>query len=425
MPATAPCPCRGTNARGTSRDVSAAALRFLVVEDHPLQRWELARQLRDLGARQIFEAQDGQSALEIVQNLAQPLDIIVSDLDMPRMDGMEFIRHLGELGYPVAVILTSALDRALLSSVASMTQAYGISLLGTLEKPPSAAALKALIDLHAPEARASAPRGPGRALRAEEIEAALRNDEFEPFFQPKVALPSGRLCGAEALARWRHPRLGIVQPHAFIPAIESGPLIDELTWTMLTKTARAHAAWRRDGMRLTMAVNLSAASLDDTRLADRVTRLVRDLGMEPRDLVLEVTESAATSDIGRALENLSRLRMKGFGLAIDDYGTGYSSMQQLTRIPFTELKIDQSFVKCLPAQGSGRVVLESSLDMARRLDLTSVAEGVETSDQWDLLVQLGCDQAQGYFIAMPMEAAAFAAWARTWDATRNLRFASG
>jgi len=405
--------------------VNIADLRFLVVEDHAFQRWQLTQLLGDLGARQVFEAQDGQTALEIVQNLSKPIDIIVSDLDMPRMDGMEFIRHVGEVGYPVSVILTSALDRALLSSVANMTQAYGISLLGTIEKPPSVKALKTLIELHVPagDTRERLPTARA-AMQADEIAEGLRRNEFEAFFQPKVALANGTLSGAEALARWRHPTLGMVPPYAFIPAIENSPLIDALTETMLRRTAEAHAAWRKAGLHIPVSVNLSAASLADTALADRVTALVRELAMSPQDIVLEVTESAATTNLGRALENLSRLRMKGFGLSIDDYGTGYSSMQQLTRIPFTELKIDQSFVRNIPAEGAGRVVLESSLEMARRLKLTSVAEGVETREDWDLLCELGCDHAQGYFIAMPMEATAFASWAQRWEVERSRKLAA-
>jgi EAL domain-containing protein (putative c-di-GMP-specific phosphodiesterase class I) len=131
-------------------------------------------------------------------------------------------------------------------------------------------------------------------------------------------------------------------------------------------------------------------------------------------MILEITESAAMTDVGRVLENLTRLRMKGFGLSIDDYGTGYSSMQQLTRIPFTELKIDQSFVMHAAHQESSRMILESSLDMARKLGITSVAEGAETQEDWNLLRECGCDLAQGFYIARPMEADAFPDWVREW-----------
>jgi EAL domain-containing protein (putative c-di-GMP-specific phosphodiesterase class I)/CheY-like chemotaxis protein len=403
--------------------MQAADLRFLVVEDHGFQRWELSRQLADLGAKHVFEAQDGLTALEIFQNLTEPIDVIVTDLDMPRMDGMEFIRHIGEVGYPVSVILTSALERSLLASVATMAEAYGIKLLGTIEKPPSAKKLAALIEQHQPAQEPQRSHGAHAAMQIEEIAEGLRKGEFEAFFQPKVSLATGRLCGAEALARWRHPKQGIIPPFAFMKAIEAGPLIDELTWVMLRMASQAHAEWRKTGVAVPVSVNLSAASLTDTALADKVTNLVREHGMAPRDMVLEVTESAATTNIGRALENLSRLRMKGFGLSIDDYGTGYSSMQQLTRVAFTELKIDQSFVRNIPTVGAARVVLESSLEMARKLNLTSVAEGVETRGDWDLLRELGCDHAQGYFVAIPMDAAAFMHWAQRWSASKEAKLA--
>ncbi|UUZ73935.1 EAL domain-containing protein [Polaromonas sp. P1(28)-8] len=183
---------------------------------------------------------------------------------------------------------------------------------------------------------------------------------------------------------------------------------------MLRKSAALCRTWLSAGLQATVSVNLSPQSLGDVNLADRVTQLVLDQGLEPRHMVLEVTESVATTNVGRALENLARLRMKGFGLSIDDYGTGYASMQQLTRIAFTELKIDQSFVTNATKQASARVVLESSLDIARKLNITAVAEGVETQADWNLLRQLGCAFAQGYFIARPMEAGAYLDWARGW-----------
>ena len=171
--------------------------------------------------------------------------------------------------------------------------------------------------------------------------------------------------------------------------------------------------WRRSGLDATVSVNLSLKSLADVNIADRVTELVLAQDLDPRNMVLEVTESAAASQLGSALENLSRLRMKGFGLSIDDYGTGYSSMQQLSRIAFTELKIDQSFVRDACRQKSSRVILESSLGMAKRLGIVAVAEGVESQLEWDLLLSLGCDLGQGYFIAPPMETGEFFNWVRT------------
>jgi EAL domain-containing protein (putative c-di-GMP-specific phosphodiesterase class I) len=196
--------------------------------------------------------------------------------------------------------------------------------------------------------------------------------------------------------------------------MESAKRIDELTWIMLEKAALACRNWRAGGLDITVSVNLSLASLSQIGLADRITALVQAQNFEPRYMILEVTETIAMTEVGRALENLARLRIKGFGLSIDDYGTGYSSMQQLSRIPFTELKIDQSFVMSAIEKQSCRVILESSVDIAKKLGLRAVAEGVETDADWELLKSLGCDTAQGYLIAKPMEAKKLVEWAAQW-----------
>jgi EAL domain-containing protein (putative c-di-GMP-specific phosphodiesterase class I)/CheY-like chemotaxis protein len=389
------------------RDVSV-----LAVEDHAFQRSVLLAMLNALGAKHVSMAVDGASALEHLARSTVEPDIIISDLDMPGMDGMEFVRHLGASKRRVPVILASAVETSLLASVETMTRAYGVNIIGVIEKPITPAKLADVLKRHAANMASRKRTGPGvHMFSLDEIEAGLGNDEFEPYFQPKVDLQTGALRGAEALARWRHPMDGIVPPLAFIERLEASELIDELTWIILRKSA-AFCQNLRDasGLDLSVSVNLSVKSLADVHLADRVTEVVRRQGLDPRHMILEVTESATTTEVGHVLENLSRLRMKGFGLSIDDYGTGYSSMQQLTRIAFTELKVDQSFVANAPRHAAARVVLESSLDMARKLNIASVAEGIESQDDWDLLRGLGCEVGQGYFIARPMEAGAFKRW---------------
>ena len=396
-------------------------LNFLVAEDHDFQRRTLVRMLANLGANEIHEAADGHAALAIIKGSARAIDIVISDMEMPGMDGMEFIRHLGQSGPQVSLILASALESKLLASIGTMTEAYGIKLLGVVEKPLTPGKLEALIKLHSPaQAKADCPRASGPTFTFEEIAAGLKNNEFEPFFQPKIELATRQIKGAEALARWRHPGKGIIAPHAFIKRLEESDLIDDLTWVMLRKSSTSCKGWRAAGLEATVSVNLSLKSLADVHLADRVTDLVRSQELDPRHVVLEVTESAATTDVGRALENLARLRMKGFGLSIDDYGTGYSSMQQLTRIAFTELKIDQSFVMNASKQKSARVILKSSIEMAKKLNMTTVAEGVETQGDFDLLGQLHCDLAQGYYIARPMEYENYLGWVREWKQSGTL-----
>jgi len=389
-----------------------AKLRVLAVEDQEFQRGMLLRVLARLGVTQVSTAADGHSALQIINASDPPVDIIISDLDMPGMDGLEFMRHLGKAHAPISIILASAMETAVLESVETMSRDYGVKILGVIQKPITPAKLEALIELHKPpqanqrKASTSAP-----SFTVEEILDGLKRDEFVPFLQPKVELGTGRVKGAEALARWRHPQKGIIAPYAFIDVLEGTQNIDALTWVMVRKSAAFCRDWRAaSGLDVTVSANVSIQSLGDVHLADRLTELVRGENLDPRHMIIEVTESATTTSIGHALENLSRLRMKGFGLSIDDFGTGYSSMQQLTRIAFTELKIDRSFVANAATQQKARVVLESSLDMARKLKICSVAEGVETQQDWDLLRQLGCELAQGYLIAKPLDAAHFLQW---------------
>ena len=273
------------------------------------------------------------------------------------------------------------------------------------------------IKLHLPaQANPNLTQTDALSFTVEEIVQGIRNNEFEPFFQPKVELASGLIKGAEALARWRHPQKGILAPYAFVGPLEEHNLIDKLTWLMLSKAADFCCDWRTEsGLDVTVSINVSAKSLADVNFADRVIELVKGKRLDCRNIILEVTESAATTDIGHSLENLSRLRMKGFGLSIDDYGTGYSSLQQLARIAFTEIKLDQSFIKSAVTQQAARIILESSIDMAKKLGIVTVAEGIETEKDWDLLRELGCDLAQGYFIARPMEHSAYHEWVLNWN----------
>jgi len=389
-------------------------LRFLVVDDDPFQREAAMMQLASIGARHVLCAESGAEALDMLRTQGTSVDVLLSDLNMPGMDGMALLRHLAELDFQGAVILVSALDIAMLDSVSVMAKAYGLSLLGAMPKPLARSKLLNLL------MRYESPHG-GRAgasqrdnIPREEIIEALKRGEFVPYFQPKVEMASGRVMGVEALARWNSPIRGLLAPVEFLDAIESFGLMDALTWIMLAESAAIGRAWQTQGLLLAVSINLSLSSLSRAELAERVFEEVAREGLDSSSVILEVTESAIMNAVGPSLENLTRLRLLGFGLSIDDYGTGYSSLQQLARVPFTELKIDQSFVKDLLHQETTRLIVESSLDIARKLNLKVTAEGVETLEQWDALNAMGCDIAQGHLIARPMPAEALPAWLEAW-----------
>jgi EAL domain-containing protein (putative c-di-GMP-specific phosphodiesterase class I)/CheY-like chemotaxis protein len=395
-------------------------LHFLVAEDHSFQRRSLVRILNNLGARNIVEAADGRAALEVFQNRTLPIDICIIDLNMPGMDGMELIRHLAEANSQVSIILASALDRPLIASVETMVRAYGITLLGAIEKPATIDKLQNLIDLY------QVPLTPSESLvpkipsfSAEDIVRGLQAKQFEAFFQPKVEIATGQVTGVEALARWHHPQYGLVEPAAFIRHFEEHGLIDQLAWVIIENSVAACRGWNERGLPISVSINLSLTSLEEPRFADQVIEYVAQQGIDAGSIIFEVTESVAMADVPHCLENLARLRMKGIGLSIDDYGTGYSSMQQLLRIPFTELKIDRSFVSGASHNEALISILSSSLELSRKLNLQMVAEGVETQQDWDLLSQLGCTYAQGYFIAKPMAGTEFPDWMRHWTLFRQ------
>lgn len=388
-------------------------LGVIVVEDHDFQRKVAVSYLTQLGVTNVMAATGGRDALDQISKAAWPVDIAICDLDMPGMDGMEFIRHLAEGKLVSAIVLLSGLETQLISSVESMASFQGMTVLGTIEKPVSPQKISNLLAKFEPAKglRQSAPPEMG----ASDIDAGLKAGQFIAYFQPKVEFKTLKLVGFEALARWNHPEKGVLPPASFIQVAEKSGLIDRITTCMIEVSLRQLKGWLDQGFETGMAINLSLSYLGSQGVADRISAEVLRFGINPTAITLEVTESLVTSDLGHVLENLARLRMRGFDISIDDYGTGFSSMQQLSRIPFTELKIDQSFVTGATSRPNMRVILESSLQLSQKLGLRSVAEGVEKDDEWALLKSLGCDIAQGYFIARPMPGDAVMDWHRSWS----------
>ena len=387
------------------------SLRFLVVDDDRDQRYLISRTLAGMGRARVVEAPSGHEALAFLDRSGHAVDIVVTDLQMPQMDGMELVRRIGERKLPVAVILISALDGVLLASAATMAQAYGVRVIGTIEKPGTRAKFYSVLGhFRTPVVVTEAEAGVAFAPTAPDILGGIAAGQIEPFFQAVIELGSGKVVGAEALARWRHPVRGILGPEVFLPPLARAGYLDELSWIMLSMSAMEAGRWRRADLRMTVSVNVSATSLADPGYAHAVTQIVTGHGLEPSEMILELTETEAILNIAAALENLTRLRIKGFGLAIDDYGVGYSSMQALSRMPFTEIKIDRSFVSAAAGDPKYRLMIEHTIAVAHQLGLKTVAEGVETRAECELLGNLGCDRIQGYLVSKPVDGSGFLRW---------------
>jgi EAL domain-containing protein (putative c-di-GMP-specific phosphodiesterase class I) len=251
------------------------------------------------------------------------------------------------------------------------------------------------------------------------LERALEAQSLHLVYQPKVSLRDGSLNRVEALVRWDDPDLGAVEPSRFVALAERHGLIDALTQWGLTTALRQWHAWRAEGLDLCIAFNISALSLQQLDFPDLVERMCRCLDVPTDRLVLELTEGA-TQPLVKLIDTLTRFRIKGIGLAIDDFGTGYSSLMQLRQLPFTEVKIDQSFVADAERSSDCRLIIQSITDLAHGLGLVATAEGVETIAQLRVVRDLGCDLVQGYFVSPPLDPEALKPWKqkfrRAWPA---------
>lgn len=390
-------------------------LRFLVVEDHEFQRMGMVQLLKTLGALAVYSAEDGRSALQVIRDPDRPVDIVVSDLSMPGMDGMELIRHLSESGARVSLILASALEPALLASIATMARAYKVKLLGVIGKPPTAGKLVPLVELH--RARDADSASLDAAFSLEDIAEAWTHGEFEPWYEPRVDLSSGQVYGMDVTPRWRHPTRGVLAPEVFLPSIQARGLNDDFAWMMLQKCTAQCRQWLDKGLKLRVEVSLSFSSLADIQMAARVRQIAQNEGVDPGMLVLGVAEAALNTEQAKVLENMARLRVDGFGLAIDDFGSGAMAVEKLALVAFTELKIKRAFVIGADSDDAARAGLAVGLELAHQLKLKAVADGIRSKEEWKLLHEWGCDFGQGPFMSPPMPGDAVPRWIAHWKGT--------
>ena len=388
---------------------------IMVVEDSPVQRAHAVALCRELGIAMVYEACHGAEALQQLHMLQLKPDLMLIDLHMPVMDGIELITHMQELGWKIPMLIVSSQQQGILNAVQDLSSTLSLPMLGSLPKPLQVQQLENALQHYSQckqgNVLPASPKAP-IAVTSADLCHALDEEQLHVHYQPKVDIATGLVRGMEMLARWNHPRLGPIAPDQFIALAEKENLIFDLTLQVLRQSTEQLAQWQQVGFAPKLAINLSPLMLSDACTVSAITEIVHSAGVQPEQLVLEITESAGVEHLGRAIAMLTRLRLKGFGLSIDDYGTGFSSMQQLARLPFTELKIDRSFVHNAHARRNLGVILESALDMAKRLEMVSVAEGIETMEDWRLLQRCGCNVGQGYLIAKPMAASDIPGWLR-------------
>ncbi|MBW3549570.1 MAG: EAL domain-containing response regulator [Proteobacteria bacterium] len=398
-------------------------MKILILDDDPFVLKLLSIQLRSLGLRrrgffELVPCERGHLAVALLEAGHEDVGMILCDLQMPEMDGVEFVRHLVRVGYQGGVVLVSGEDERVLMSAQRVAKAHGLKVLGALQKPVTPEHLRQVLDEALLDNPAVASRPDQTAYEPDELRRAIDGGELVNYYQPKVELASGEVCGMEALVRWRHPVDGLVMPDRFIGLAEECGLIEGIARVVLPAALRQGRQWHDAGHMVDVAVNVSMGTLCSLDFPDFVAEQAQQVGFPLAQLMLEITESQLMTDPRSQLDILTRLRLKQVRLSVDDFGTGYSCMAQLRDLPFDELKVDRGFVHRAAIDPSLRAILEASLGLARQLGLKTVAEGVEDQEDWDLLRTTGCDLAQGYLVSRPMPGADVAVWIKRWESRR-------
>jgi EAL domain-containing protein (putative c-di-GMP-specific phosphodiesterase class I)/FixJ family two-component response regulator len=391
--------------------------RIALLDDDPFMLKLLAAMLLQLGYTRVVACDSGQKALQQVTGTTEVVDLIFLDINMPEMDGVEFIRRLVDCRYGGSVILVSGENSRILESVEKLIEAHQLIALGCLQKPVQPQELANLMSRLKPNVgHRSLTHVSQQSYSVEQFRAAISHGELVNYYQPKVALATGEVVGMESLVRWQHPVDGLIFPDRFLGLAEEHGLLTEVTGVVLTAAMKQVKTWRQAGHHLPVAVNVSMDDLLALDFPDMAASLAASVGVEPRLLTLEVTEGQVMGQLSTVLDVLTRLSLKRFRLSIDDFGTGHSSLAQLRDLPFNELKVDRGFVHGASIDGTRGAICSASLRMAHQLRMQVVGEGIEDQDDWNFLSRLGCDVGQGYHIARPMPAADVIDWIGVWAA---------
>lgn len=329
---------------------------------------------------------------------------------MPDIDGIEIIRFLAEIRCTSHLILMSGFDSSVLHSAEKLAAEQGLKLMGSLYKPFRVHELNQLLSGLVIARESTPPSIDHSSPTVEQLQQALINNEFIVHYQPKVGLNEESVASVEALVRWQHPDYGLVFPDRFISLAEQSGLIEDLTWLVLNQAMEQCKHWLDQGLYAQVAINMSADTLKELDLPEKMGELIHKHGLDPSQVILEITESVLMQELTKSLDILTRLRMKGIQLSIDDFGTGYSSLVQLHRAPFSEIKIDRSFVSDMENDPEAAAIVEIIIMLGQKLNMKTVAEGVETEACLQKLSELKCDQTQGYLSSRPLPAEKIFHW---------------
>jgi EAL domain-containing protein (putative c-di-GMP-specific phosphodiesterase class I) len=375
-------------------------MRLLIIDDEE----DICDLIAELAERRGLEARSTSNADQVPQILTEfAPDIIMLDLMMPGTDGVELLRLLSAKAKDAKLCLISGSDARVLNSARRLGSAHGLDVVAALEKPLSVPTLNGFFDTMTSTAQTPIDHA-----------LAIASGQFRLYYQPVVELETRRVKGVEALARWQHPVRGLLLPDDFLDQVSQEGLMQALTDFVIKTSIQQAALWQQAGEPLTLSINVTASSLLDLSLPDKICDVCKEHDVPTERLILEVTETEAMRDVTRTMDVLLRMRLRKIGVSIDDFGTGHSSLRELQRMPFSELKIDKSFVIDMGRNKDCAVIVNSIIDLGHNLGLKVIAEGIEDQPTWDMLKERGCNFGQGYLIARPMAAADFLKWLELW-----------
>lgn len=376
----------------------AVALRVLIVDRDPIQRVIIARCVEMLGWDADLAADLGQ-AIDLFS--ARRHSVVVVDLGIGVADGNSLLHHLRRgHGDPTLILVAAKSDHSRIEMLQA-TRDLGLRVAGTLTRPVDPYRLHALL-LSNPSRPRAEHRRAVRCPTARELDRALRDNEIQTDFQPKIDLITGAIVGIEALARWRDPRVGDIPPEQFVAVAEQSELIGPLTFRVLEVALAACRRWRDIQPDCAVAVNFSAGVLADPGLSTMIDKLLCQARLPPGALIAEVSESTLMANLPRATEVLTRLSMNGVRVSMDGFGIGSSSLSSLLRMPFAELKIDRSFIAVCRSDAEAWRLVQATVSLGRAVGMNVVAEGIETEEISDRLRDIGCDLGQGWYFSRPM-----------------------
>lgn len=381
----------------------------LIIDDDPTQIAILTAYFTSLQIPRIDSACNAALALGKLQDQNLDYDLIVSDLQMPEMDGLEFLRHLATLKYKGSLALMSGVEHSLLDHAAKLAKMHKLNLIGHIHKPLNKAVLESIF-LKAQNNRVSAEPSKSLVLTQGDFIAGMEKREILPYFQPKIDVRTGYIYGAEALARWNKPGIGNIRPDIFIQFAEKNGWIEELTLYLLKRTLEAMGSFLQVNPRLRFAVNIAPTMTSQIALPDQLKATIESFGISPENISFEITENSILNLDATTLEVLSRLRIHNFDVAIDDFGTGSSNIQTLRDFPYSELKIDKSFISNVTTNAFSRETVHAAVALAKEQGMRTVAEGVEDIETLEFVHEQGIDHAQGYLFAKALNAGEFLAF---------------